>query len=39
VVKAKATPLHYGLLTELNTKPRTTYQAKLKNPNPEIENS
>jgi molybdopterin-containing oxidoreductase family iron-sulfur binding subunit len=39
VARLKATPLNYGLLTELNTKPRTTYQAKLKNPNPEIENS
>ena len=38
VAKSKATPLNYGLLTELNTKPRTTYQAKLKNPNPEIDN-
>jgi MoCo/4Fe-4S cofactor protein with predicted Tat translocation signal len=39
VAKVKAAPLNYGLLTELNTKPRTTYQAKLRNPNPEIENS
>jgi MoCo/4Fe-4S cofactor protein with predicted Tat translocation signal len=36
VAKAKADSLNYGLLTELNTKPRTTYLAKLKNPNPEI---
>jgi len=38
VVKLKALPLNYGLLAELNTKPRTTYGAKLKNPNPEIDN-
>jgi Fe-S-cluster-containing dehydrogenase component len=38
VANLKAQPLNYGLLTELNTKPRTTYQAKLRNPNPEIEN-
>jgi len=36
VAKAKDDSLNYGLLTELNTKPRTTYLAKLKNPNPEI---
>jgi len=38
VSQLKAQPLSYGLLTELNTRPRTTYQAKLRNPNPEIEN-
>jgi hypothetical protein len=32
----KSESLNYGLLTELNTKPRTTYLAKLTNPNPEI---
>jgi MoCo/4Fe-4S cofactor protein with predicted Tat translocation signal len=37
VSKLKAHSLNYGLLVELNTKPRTTYQAKLRNPNPEIE--
>jgi MoCo/4Fe-4S cofactor protein with predicted Tat translocation signal len=37
VAKSKADSLNYGLLTELNTRPRTTYLAKLKNPNPEIE--
>ncbi len=37
VAKLKATPLNYGLLTDLNTRPRTTYLARLTNPNPEIE--
>jgi molybdopterin-containing oxidoreductase family iron-sulfur binding subunit len=36
VARLKAEPLNYGLLTELNTRPRTTYQARLRNPNPEI---
>jgi molybdopterin-containing oxidoreductase family iron-sulfur binding subunit len=37
VAQRKASPLNYGLLTELNTQPRTTYLAKLRNPNPELE--
>lgn len=35
VAKAKASPLNYGLLTELNTVPRTTYLASVKNINPD----
>ncbi len=36
VKQAKASPLDYALLNELNTRPRTTYLAKLSNPNPEL---
>jgi molybdopterin-containing oxidoreductase family iron-sulfur binding subunit len=36
VTKMKSESLNYALLPELNTRPRTTYLAKLKNSNPEI---
>ena len=37
VSRLKKKNLNYSLLEELNTRPRTTYQARLRNPNPEIE--
>lgn len=33
VAKIKKSPLNYGLLTELNTRPRTSYLAAVRNPN------
>ena len=35
--RAKASPLDYTLLAELNTRPRTTYAALVLNPDPELE--
>jgi molybdopterin-containing oxidoreductase family iron-sulfur binding subunit len=37
VAKLKAQTRDYSLLEDLNTRPRTTYMARLRNPNPEIE--
>jgi len=37
VAKLKAESRNYGLLAELNTRPRTTYLAAVRNPNPELE--
>jgi molybdopterin-containing oxidoreductase family iron-sulfur binding subunit len=36
VAKLKASNRNYGLLAELQTRPRTTYLAAVRNPNPEI---
>jgi MoCo/4Fe-4S cofactor protein with predicted Tat translocation signal len=37
VAKLKAGSRNYSLLGDLNTRPRTTYLAEIRNPNPELE--
>ena len=37
VARLKAEPRNYGLLAELNTRPRTTHLAAVRNPNPELD--
>ncbi len=39
VTSLKAEPQNFALLGELNTRPRTTYLAPLRNPNPELSQS
>jgi molybdopterin-containing oxidoreductase family iron-sulfur binding subunit len=36
VAKRQAEKLNYSMLSDLNTRPRTTYLAELRNPNPEL---
>jgi MoCo/4Fe-4S cofactor protein with predicted Tat translocation signal len=37
ILRWKAEPHNYGLLADLNTMPRTSYLAAIRNPNPELE--
>jgi molybdopterin-containing oxidoreductase family iron-sulfur binding subunit len=39
VAKLKAQQRNYSLLGELNARPRTTYLAAVRNPNPELESA
>jgi len=39
IVRMKGDPRNYALLAELNSKPRTTYLAKLRNPHPDLEHA
>jgi MoCo/4Fe-4S cofactor protein with predicted Tat translocation signal len=37
IARLKANPRNYAILADLNTRPRTTYIARVDNPNPELE--
>ena len=37
VTRLKAEPLNYSVLAELGTRPRTSYLAKITNPNEDLE--
>jgi molybdopterin-containing oxidoreductase family iron-sulfur binding subunit len=37
VARRKASPLDYAMLEDLNTRPRTTYEALIRNPNPDVD--
>jgi MoCo/4Fe-4S cofactor protein with predicted Tat translocation signal len=39
VTRLKRSPLNYWMLGQLNTQPRTSYFAKLRNPNPQLKTS
>ena len=39
VARLKRSPLNYWMLGQLNTQPRTSYFAKLRNPNPQLKQS
>jgi molybdopterin-containing oxidoreductase family iron-sulfur binding subunit len=36
VSRRKASPLDYQMLADLNTRPRTTYEALIRNPHPDV---
>ena len=37
IAKRKQSPLDYALLADQNTHPRVTYEARIRNPNPELD--